>query len=226
MADEFISQLTPIAAPTGTPPYPTAFTNPSTGALLEILDQTNTAMAPTGTNSAIAPGHLLKGFLNAGSNVTITESAGIVTIASAGIASSNVSAALASPYTLTTSYANSGLSISLPTAGVWAISGFARGSFAISGAADQYGFVSCQLYDSTNSVLIPNSNVLVTFFQLQTSSNVSTQLTTGFGPFFYTTSVAATIQLQGQYGGNGTITVPYLNTDSNGATYLAAYRIA
>ncbi len=84
MADEPISALTQIAAPTGTPPYPTAFTNPSTGAMLEILDTTNTSMASTGTNSRIPPGHLLMGFLAAGSNVTLTETSGIVTIAASG----------------------------------------------------------------------------------------------------------------------------------------------
>ena len=80
MADEPISQLTQIAAP----PFATAFTNPSSGAMLEILDTTNTSMASSGTNSKIAPGDLLKGYLAAGSNVTLTETAGIVTIAASG----------------------------------------------------------------------------------------------------------------------------------------------
>lgn len=84
MADEPMSQLTQIAAPTGTPPYPTAFTNPTTGAMLEILDTTNTTMWSTGTNSKIAPGDLIKGYLAAGSNVTLTETSGIVTIAASG----------------------------------------------------------------------------------------------------------------------------------------------
>ena len=80
MADEPISALAQIAAP----PFATAFTNPSTGAMLEILDTTNTTMASTGTNSKVAPGDLLKGYLAAGSNVTLTETAGIVTIAASG----------------------------------------------------------------------------------------------------------------------------------------------
>jgi len=74
--------------------------------------------------------------------------------------------------------------------------------------------------------VIPSSVVLVTFFVVQVASSVfSTQLTTGFGPFFYTTTAAATIQLQGQYGGNGTISSQVFNADSNGAAYLAAMRI-
>src|SRR5208337_2746970 len=80
MADEPISALTQIAVP----PFSSAFTNPSTGAMLEILDTTNTAMASTGTNSKIAPGDLIKGYLAAGTNVTLTETSGIVTIAASG----------------------------------------------------------------------------------------------------------------------------------------------
>lgn len=84
MADEPISALTQIAAPTGTPPYPTTFTSPTTGAMIEVLDTTNTSMASSGTNSKIAPGDMIKGFLAAGTNVTLTETAGIVTIAASG----------------------------------------------------------------------------------------------------------------------------------------------
>ena len=87
MPDEPISALVQIAAPTGSPPYPTAFTNPTTGAMLEILDTTNTSMATTGTNSKIAPGDMIKGYLAAGSNITLTETAGVVTVASTASAS-------------------------------------------------------------------------------------------------------------------------------------------
>lgn len=80
MADEPISALTQIAVP----PFSSAFTNPSTGAMLEILDTTNTTMASSGTNSKVAPGDLIKGYLAAGSNVTLTETSGIVTIAASG----------------------------------------------------------------------------------------------------------------------------------------------
>ncbi len=163
MADEPISGLTLIAAPTGTPPYPTAFTNPSTGAMLEILDTTNTSMASTGTNSRIPPGHLLMGFLAAGSNVTLTETSGIVTIASSGSSlpggasngqvltevsgspawqtpvlqpgsSNNYATAVLSSgsYAITSSFANIGLSLTLPTAGTWLLTGTIRGLLYIS----------------------------------------------------------------------------------------------
>jgi hypothetical protein len=85
MADEPISQLTQISPP----PFVTAFTSPTTGAMLEILDTTNTSMASSGTNSKIAPGDLLKGYLAAGTNVTLTETSGIVTIAASGGGMSN-----------------------------------------------------------------------------------------------------------------------------------------
>jgi len=80
VADEPISSLTQISPP----PFATAFTNPSSGAMLEILDTTNHSMASSGTNSKIAPGDLLQGYLAAGSNVTLTETSGIVTIAASG----------------------------------------------------------------------------------------------------------------------------------------------
>ena len=80
MADEPISALIQVSAP----PFSSSFTNPSTGAMLEILDTTNTSMASTGTNSKVAPGDLLKGYLAAGSNITLTETSGIVSIAASG----------------------------------------------------------------------------------------------------------------------------------------------
>jgi hypothetical protein len=80
VADEPISQLTQISPP----PFVTAFTNPSSGAMLEILDTTNHSMASSGTNSKIAPGDLLQGYLAAGTNVTLTETSGVVTIAASG----------------------------------------------------------------------------------------------------------------------------------------------
>jgi hypothetical protein len=87
MADETISQLTLIAAPGAG--YSANFTsnNPTGGALgtggaqIEVLDTTSTAMAGTGTNSRAFFGDLVKGFTAAGTNVTLTSTSGIVTIA-------------------------------------------------------------------------------------------------------------------------------------------------
>ena len=80
MANTPISGLVKKAAP----PYSPSFVDPDTGAMIEILDTTNVSMAATGTNSRIAPGDLLAGFLVAGANVTITPSLGQVVIAATG----------------------------------------------------------------------------------------------------------------------------------------------
>lgn len=235
MADEPISALTLIAAPTGTPPYPTAFTNPSTGALLEILDQTNTAMAPTGTNSAIAPGHLLKGFLNAGANVTITETSGIVTIAGAPVTSNYVASALGSSVTVTgtgSTYASIGLTVILPTLGTYILLGSIRAglTFAANAVGNQ-AFISTQFYDTTNSIVVPNSATLACFLVAQEAPTaVSTQQVTTMGPFFYSPATApATITLQGLYnpssGSYGLATIPQLLADGNGITTINAVQI-
>ena len=143
MADEPISALTQIAAPTGTPPYATAFTNPSTGAMLEILDTTNTSMASTGTNSRIAPGDMIKGFLNAGTNVTLTETSGVVTIASTGggspggsagqIQYNNTTFAGAADWSIGSSGQLVATPISAPSAAI--------GNLWFDSARDTYGFV-------------------------------------------------------------------------------------
>ncbi len=224
MPDEPISALTQIAAPTGTPPYPTAFTNPSTGAMLEILDTTNTSMASTGTNSKIAPGDLIMGYLAAGSNVTLTETSGIVTIAASGggmtvgnavsggsnhatlvengsgdlaalaigstgqvltvasgapawtspVTSNYVTAALSSTYSLTGSLAYTGLSITLPTAGVYMImatvAASAGGQATVAGQGTEF-YASCELYDTSVSSAIPGTLGVITI--ISTSGLIS-----------------------------------------------------
>jgi hypothetical protein len=257
MADEPISSLTQIGPPTGTPPYPTTFTNPSTGAVLEILDTTNTSMASSGTNSKIAPGDLLKGFLAAGTNVTITETSGIVTIAASGgaglpggasngqvitevsgapawanpVTASYVSAVQSSDYSIVASagvWANTGLSIAIPGAGTYLILGTLRAGFILNGAiGSTYGWVTCQLYDSTNSAAIPNSVAIVSFASPQVAStNVNFQAIASAGPYVYVASGAAIINLQAQwYNIGATVTSPTILSDSNGYTSLTALRI-
>jgi len=226
MADEPISQLTQIAAP----PFATACTNPSSGAMLEILDTTNTSMASSGTNSKIAPGDLLKGYLAAGSNVTLTETSGIVTVAASGGVTNTYETAVMSASTLIpgSTFSSMGISVTLPTPGTYMLSGVGRCSFTVNGALGQGVFVVVQLYDTTNSVAVPNSPVLLILADLQVAStNVQFQQSSTIGPVFYTTTSAnVVIQLQAMINGTGTITSPYLNSDSNGWTSISAVRIA
>ncbi len=204
MADEPISLLTLIPAPTGTPPYPTAFTNPSTGAMLEILDTTNTTMASTGTNSRIPPGDLLKGFLNAGSNVTITETAGVVTITGAsglpatgsngqvltvasgapawaapvtGTSFSNVMTG--GPYSTQSStyvnVTNASLAITIPgTYMLFATIG-AQVNVQTTGGVNQENDVLIQIYDNNASAAIPGSSGLKAAMQVSQVSGIGTE---------------------------------------------------
>ena len=171
MADEPISQLQLI----GTPPYSANFTtnNPNGGAggaggaQIEILDTTNTTMASTGTNSRIFPGDLLKGFLAAGTNVTLTETSGIVTVAAAGGSpgSNNISAVLgqSNNYTVTTSFADIGLSVTLPSAGTYLLIGNIWANYTLLGTnvASDYAQMVAQLYNTTTSAVVPNTSCLI-----------------------------------------------------------------
>ncbi len=229
MADEPISALTQISPP----PFSTSFTNPTTGAVLEILDTTNTSMASTGTNSKIAPGDLLKGYLAAGANVTLTETSGIVTIAETPVSASNAFASLSSNYALTTSYSNAGVSIILPHAGTYLLMSNVRSVFVATQntTAGSNLFVSAQLYDSTNSMVVPGS-VFQVFENAWPVVGVQLNLQAYgmIGPLIYTPTVTpATIQLQALYNdgaGGFTYVVKEIGSDANGVTSMFGMRIS
>ncbi len=288
MADEPISALTLIAAPTGTPPYPTAFTNPSTGAMLEILDTTNTTMASTGTNSRIPPGHLLMGFLNPGSNVTLSETSGIVTIAASGgggmsvgsavsggsnhatlvedgsgnlaalaigttgqvltvasgapawaapLTSNYASARLTGNFTCSSgAFTDTGLSITLPKAGVYLITGCVNGG--VSGQATVAGqgtefYVQTQLWDVSTTAYVSNSISMIVLFFPQVANLLSgVQGTGAVGPFLYTAaSDGIVIKLYGGVfnyvvSGSSSNMGGSIQSGTSGETVLTALRIA
>ncbi len=251
MADEPISALTQVSVP----PFSSAFTNPSTGAMLEILDTTNTNMASTGTNSKIAPGDLLAGYLAAGSNVTLTETAGIVTIAAAAglpggatngqvltevsgapawanpVTQSNYSIVLSSDYTSVSmsSLANiTNFYITINTAGTYYIIATLRAGISGNGSIGNQFWISGALYDITNSIIVPNSNAIICLGTLQVASTtIGFQGLGSIGPFIYTPStVPATIYVQaGSFSSGGTISGPEIFSDINGYSSLTAMRI-
>lgn len=142
-----------------------------------------------------------------------------------------VSAVLAASYTLTASFANVGLSITLPSAGTYILLSGVRSILNITQTTPQYVVsVQTQLYNATSSVVVPNSPALP--FQLSPPGNVSMvlQTTAVCGPVAYTVSGAAVIQLQGNYlisgGGTGSLTSAIIVAGSNGATNLVAWRIS
>lgn len=233
MADEPLSALTQISPP----PFTTAFTNPTTGAMLEILDTTNTTMATTGTNSKIAPGDLIKGYLAAGTNVTLTETSGIVTIAASGggvVTStySNVISPLVGPppTQLSLTMANvPGTYVTLPVAGTYVITANVRARVIFTGVSGNAQWINAQLYDQTNSIALPSSISLVCYGQLQTTQTAFTIIGLGpVGPAVYTpATVPATIYLQANYtASSGTNVNAYVDSDSYGYTSLTAVRIA
>ncbi len=288
MPDKPISQLTPKYLP-----FASSFTNPTTGALLEVLDQPDTTMASTGTNKAVAPGDLLMGFLAQGTGVTLTETAGIVTIAASGggggmTVGSAVSggsnhatlvedgsgnlAALAigstgnvltvvsgapawsppvtsngggSPLFAAASFsgnlhtliqsgttpASVGVSLTLPTAGTYLISSNMFGIINFTGSAGQYGEIFAQLYDTTNSNVIPNTPQAILFLMQQATvvSTVSTQQSGVLGPAFYTVTGSTVIDLQGCYEVSGGSAAAYFGSGGItgfGNTTLSAVRIS
>ncbi len=215
MADEPISSLTLISPP----PFSSSFTNPTTGAMLEILDTTNMSMASTGTNSKIAPGDLLAGYLAAGSNVTLTESSGIVTVNASGgfpLSTTQVYASVPSGNTYTIpsgAYGNLGtdVNLTLPTAGTYLIWGNVNANIYVSGGvAGNVAYVNARLYDGTNSVVVFDSNSTnitsaVTVFILGLQATVTVayiqfQATATFAPLIYTVTGSTVIHLQGEYG--------------------------
>ncbi len=231
MADEPISALTQILPP----PFTTAFTNPSTGAQLEILDTTNQTMASTGTNSRIFPGDLIMGYLAAGSNVTLTETSGIVTIAAAtGLpggatngqvltevsgapawanpVTSNVVRSLASGANITQTGSPVALStaftIVLPSAGTYLISGLARCQLVGSSTvAGNELYAVIELHDDTASAFIANSMSLVLVGTLQVASlSCNFQQSTPIGPVIYTVTVPTTVELYAYASATGSAT--------------------
>ncbi len=210
MADEPISALTLIAAPTGTPPYPTAFTDPRTGAMLEILDTTNTSMASTGTNSRIPPGHLLMGFLNPGSNVTLSETSGIVTIAaSGGVTSTYFSNIMTGgPYsTSSVTYVNcTNANLTIHTPGTYML--FATVSAQVnwvSTAVLQENVCYIQIYDSNASAAVPGTIGILANGSVSQVSGITLfgPATSGtFGPYIVSPSASDTFQLQFCLGGD------------------------
>jgi hypothetical protein len=233
MPDEPISVMPQIAVP----PFTASFTNRTTGAMLEILDTTNTTLAPTGTNSKIAPGDLLAGYLAAGSNVTLTETSGIVTIAAPPV-TQNAQAATFNPsggyQQLTSGYNNSYANVSptcsltISTVGTYLV--FATIHTAVQVNASQLndsGEIDARIYDTTNSVVVAAAAAVYEAMQV-TGTQVSAGSQTVIGPAIYTiTAEPVTLQFQAQYqiGGSPTSTNFYIFSNASGYTTLTAIRI-
>ena len=166
---------------------------------------------------------------NNGYVLTDNGSGGIPTF-KAPVTGTYVYASLPNPtsYAITTVYNNVGLSITLPRAGTYLISGLQRCQFFLNGAIGTDAFINSLVYDSTNAVIVPGTIALLLYSTLQVSSYGIPFV--GFGsvpPVFYTVSGATTLQLQAKYTNEGVsaITGCYIKSDNNGLTSLMAIQV-
>jgi hypothetical protein len=137
-----------------------------------------------------------------------------------------INSVLSSEYSsITGTFSNVGLSVVLPTAGTYLISGSVRSGFTINNAVGTQAWLLLQLYDSTNSVKVPNSLAIACFGCVQVASTaIAFQEMTPLGPYIYTVTGSTTINLQAATGVPAAGS-PYVYSDVNGYSTLTAVRI-
>ena len=149
----------------------------------------------------------------------------------APISSTYVNSVLSGTYNVTSSFSNVGISITLPVAGTYLITGNIRAAVTAettSAGTDTYALVIVNVYDSTNSVTVPNSTSLVLYSLLQVSNiSFAGQGLGPIGPVVYTVSGSTVLQVQAMYSGSGvTISASEIYSDVNGHSSLTAVRIS
>ena len=136
---------------------------------------------------------------------------------------------LATNYNVTGSFASvgNGLTVTLPSAGTYLITGFANITLNVTGIATQYAYMNAQIYNTTTVTVVPNSLVNVMFIGLGSSvTSQSNQLTAPIGPIIYTVAGATQIDVQFDQGGTVTINSASVNAIAGGGSVLSAVRIA
>jgi len=136
-------------------------------------------------------------------------------------ATANGSAVLGADYQITASdgtYADTGLSITLPSAGTYLITGTVRG--AIQGTTAN-AFIVAKLYNSTDSADISNSETLVIF---QATANTLAQNSVAMTALV-TVAASKTIKLYAFRSGGGTYAFSHISSNSNGRTRLQYEKI-
>ena len=133
-------------------------------------------------------------------------------------------------YNCTTSFANAGLSITLPAAGTYLIFGAVRGLVLCqSTAAGPYINLQTRLYDSTNSIVVPNSALFICQCVVTAANtNIAFEATSAIPFLLYSPAAPCVIQLQGMYTSTNyptTVSLTQILNDSTGATSVGAIRI-
>ena len=137
-----------------------------------------------------------------------------------------INSVMSSEYTsITGTFSNVGLSVVLPTAGTYLITGSVRSGFTINNSVGTHAWLLLQLYDSTNSVKVPNSLAISCFGCVQVASTaIVFQGMTPLGPYIYTVTGSTTINLQAATG-VAAAGSPYVYSDVNGYSTLTAVRL-
>lgn len=145
----------------------------------------------------------------AGSVAALTSNAGLQTLGSTYTISADNGA-----------YENTGLSITLPVAGTYLVWYTARTNISASGVAG--AFINVELYNSTDSVAIANSEQIGAY-----GSTLSTSYY-GVPTMFLAVTVDASkvIQLRAKTTAPGTTAVRTVNSDTNGRTNLGYMQIS
>jgi hypothetical protein len=138
--------------------------------------------------------------------------------------SSLVSVMAASSYSLTSSIANVGVSVTLPTAGTYLLMASVRCAANISGSSGQAVSIIGKLYDQTAAALITNSEALFVTCFISGTQIVQTS-TVAMPVVKYTVTGSAIIQLQAYASSTATTNNSTIQSDGNGRTVLAAIRI-
>lgn len=119
-----------------------------------------------------------------------------------------------------TAFANVGVSVALPAAGTYLLNYSSLWDINVGGASP-YAWIIEQLYDTTNSAAIANSQASSTFTN-QVSVEVGGTMSKSV---IITTTGAVTINLQAKVGA-GTYSASTLLVNGNGGTVLNFVRIA
>ncbi len=137
-----------------------------------------------------------------------------------------INSVMSSSYSsITGTFSNVGLSVVLPTAGTYLITGSVRSGFTINNSVGSQAWLLLQLYDSTNSVKVPNSLAIACFGSVQVASTaIVFQGMTPLGPYIYTVTGSTTINLQAATGVPAAGS-PYVYSDVNGYSTLTAVRL-
>jgi len=139
------------------------------------------------------------------------------------ISNSGSTSVLASPFNLTGSagvYQDTGLSVTLPSAGTYLLMANIRADLKI--ASGSFGFIEAKLFNSTDGADVPDSETMVNY-----SEDSSKQYLSAASIIVVITVTAAkTIKLYAQRNFTGSLTTATINNDANGRTRLSYLKVA